>query len=63
MPKRKIFDLMDSCDFYNIKPLWVGDFGTVVENSKLFHFGHAFEVFSENFELVHAEHAQKKFES
>jgi hypothetical protein len=40
------------------KPSWVGDFGTVIINLKLFHFRHDFEVFfSENVELVHAEHA------
>jgi hypothetical protein len=29
--KCEIFDLVvDSCDFDNIKPLWVGDFGAVI---------------------------------
>jgi hypothetical protein len=38
------------------------DFGTVIKNSKLFRVGHDFEVFfRENVELVHAEHALKKF--
>ncbi len=38
------------------------DFGTVIQNSKLFRVGHDFEVFfRKNFELVHAEHARKNF--
>ncbi len=45
MPKCKIFNLMDSHDFYTIKPPLVGDFGTVIKNSKLFRFRHDFEVF------------------
>jgi hypothetical protein len=62
VPKCEIFDLIDSRDFYTIKPPWVGDFGTVIKNSKLFRFRHDLEVFSrENFELVHAEPAQKIF--
>jgi hypothetical protein len=53
---------MDSRYFYTIKPPWVGVFGTVIRNSKLFRFRHDLEVFSrENFELVHAEPAQKNF--
>jgi hypothetical protein len=41
-----------------MKPPWVGDFGTVIKNSKLFSFRHDFEVFSrEIFELVPAEPA------
>jgi hypothetical protein len=53
---------MDSPDFYTIKPPWVGDFGTVIKHSKLFSFRHDFEVFfREDFELVNAEHALKKF--
>jgi hypothetical protein len=48
VPKCEIFDLMASRDFYPIKPLWVGDFWTVIQNSKLFHFGHDFKVFSAN---------------
>ncbi len=60
MPKSEIFDLMDSRDFYTIKPLLVVDFGTVIKKSKLFRFGH--RSFSrENFEFVHAEHALKNF--
>ncbi len=52
------FSLIDSRDFYTIKPPWVSDFGTVIKNSKLFRFRHDFEGFSrENFELVHAESA------
>jgi hypothetical protein len=46
VPKCEIFDLMDSRDFYTIKPPWVGDFGTVIQNLKLFRFGHDFEFFS-----------------
>jgi hypothetical protein len=38
VPKCEIFDLMDSRDFYTIKPLWVGDFGTVIKKSKFFFF-------------------------
>jgi len=53
---------MNSRDFYTKNPSWVADFGTVIKNTKLFRFRHDFEVFSrENFELVHAEPAQKKF--
>jgi hypothetical protein len=36
--KCEISDLMDSCDFYTIKPPWIGDFETVIKNSKLFRF-------------------------
>jgi hypothetical protein len=51
---------MDSYDFYTIKPPWVGDFGNVIENLKLFRFRHDFKFFSrENFDLVHAEPGQK----
>ncbi len=46
VPKCEIFDLMDSRDFYSIKPLWACDFGNVIKNSKLFRFGLDFEVFS-----------------
>jgi hypothetical protein len=31
VPKVEIFNLMDSRDFYTIKPLWVGDFVTVIK--------------------------------
>ncbi len=62
MPKCEIFILVDSRDFYTKKPPWVGDFGIVMKKSKLFRFRHDFEVFSrENFELVHAETALKKY--
>jgi hypothetical protein len=44
--KCEISDLMVSCDFSTKKPPWVGDFGTVIKNSKLFRFSHDFEVFS-----------------
>ncbi len=61
MPKCEIFNLMDSRYFYTIKPPWVGDFRTVIKDSKLFRFRHDFEVFScENIELVHAEPALNK---
>ncbi len=60
MPKCEIFNLLDSRDFYTIKPPWVGDFGTVIKNSKLFRYGHDFKVFPRNFELAYVEHAQKK---
>jgi hypothetical protein len=59
VPKCEIFDLMDSRDFFTIKPPWVGDFGTVLKNSKLFHFLHISKFFRENYELVHVEHALK----
>jgi hypothetical protein len=29
VPKCEIFDLLDSRDFYTIKPPWEGDFGNV----------------------------------
>ncbi len=45
VPKVEIFDLMDSRDFYIIKPLRVGDFVTVIK-IRNFRFGHDFEVFS-----------------
>jgi hypothetical protein len=58
VPKCEILDLMDSRDFYTKKPPWVGDFGTVMKNLKLFRFRHDFEVCTrENFALVHAESA------
>ncbi len=48
--------------FYTIKPQWVGDFATVIKNSKLFRFLHDFEVFPrENSELVHAEPGLNNF--
>ncbi len=31
MPKCEIFYLLDSHDFYTIKPLWVGDLGAQLE--------------------------------
>jgi hypothetical protein len=47
--------------FFTIKPPWVGDFGTVIKNLKLFCFRNDFKVFTRKiFELVHAEPAQKK---
>jgi hypothetical protein len=46
VPKCEIFNLMDFCDFYTIKPPWVGDSGTVKINSKMFHFHHDFKIFS-----------------
>jgi hypothetical protein len=56
VPKCEIFDFKDSRDFCTIKPPWVGDFGTVIKNSKLFRFCHDYEViYRENFELVNAE--------
>jgi hypothetical protein len=58
VPKCEIFDLLDSSDFYTIKLQWVGDFGTVIKNSKLFRFGHDFKVFPRNFEVAYVEHAQ-----
>jgi hypothetical protein len=48
MPKCEIFNLMDSRDFYTIKPSWVGDFGTKIKISKLFRFfsaEHALTIF------------------
>ncbi len=37
LPKCEIFYLLNSRDFYTIKPpLGIGDFGTVIKNSKLF---------------------------
>ncbi len=53
MHKCEIFNLMNSRDFSTIKPLWVGDFGTVVMISNFFS--------RENFELVPA--LKKYFES
>ncbi len=62
MSKCEIFDLMDSRDFYTMKPPWVVDFVTVIKNSKLFRFRHDFKVFScEKFKLVLAEPALNKF--
>ena len=47
--------------FFTIEPPWVGDFGTVIKNLKLFCFRNDFKVFTrEIFELVHAEPALKK---
>ncbi len=60
VPKCEIFNLMDSRYFFTIKPPWVGVFGTVIRNLKLFRFRHDFEVYSRNFELVHVEPALKK---
>jgi hypothetical protein len=60
VPKCEIFDLMDSPDFSTKKPLWVGDFGTIMKNSKLFRFSSWFrKKIHENYELVHVEHALK----
>jgi hypothetical protein len=43
------------------KPPWVGDFGTVIKNFKLFCFRNDFKVFTRKiFELVHTEPALKK---
>ncbi len=47
MPKCEIFNLLDSQDFYTIKPLWVGDFGTGIKNSKAFGLGSHFEILLE----------------
>ncbi len=61
VPKCEIFDPKDSRDFYTVKPPWVGDFGTVIKNSKFFRFRNDFDVFSrKNFELLHAQPALKK---
>jgi hypothetical protein len=49
LPKCEIFDLMDSHDFSIIKSPWVGDFETVIKNSKLFRFRHDFEFFPQKF--------------
>jgi hypothetical protein len=38
VPKCDIFKLIDSRDFYTMKPLWVGDFGIVIKNSKIVSF-------------------------
>ncbi len=47
VPKCEIFDLLDSRDFYTMKPPWIGDFGIVIKKkSKLSRFGHDFEDFS-----------------
>jgi hypothetical protein len=49
VPKCEIFDLLDSHDFYTTQPIWVGDFVTVIKNSKAFLFGYDFEVCSAKF--------------
>ncbi len=41
VPRCEIFDLLDSCDLHTIKPLCVGNFGTVI---KKFPFGHDLKV-------------------
>jgi hypothetical protein len=38
VPKSEIFDLMDSRDFYTIKPPWVCDFGTVNKKFEIISF-------------------------
>ncbi len=44
MPKCEISDLLDSHDFYTIKPLWVDDFWDGNKKSKTLCFGYDFEV-------------------
>ncbi len=36
IPKCEIFHPFDSCRFYTIMPLWIGNFGTEIKNSKFF---------------------------
>jgi hypothetical protein len=38
VPKCEIFNLMDSRDFYSIKPQRAGDFGTVMKKFKIVAF-------------------------
>ncbi len=46
VPKCESLDMLDSHDFYTIKPLWVDDFQTVIKNLKAFRIGYDFKVCS-----------------
>ncbi len=57
MPKCKIFDLLDSCDFFTIKSLYVSDFGVEIT---FFSFWPV--LLGENFVSICAEYVDNDFD-
>jgi len=64
MPKFEIFDLLDSCDLYNIKSFWVGNFsGTLIKHYFLQLAQIIAILLAKNFISIWADLGQKKLVS